>query len=321
MNKPLFYLIGSLAMFAHLHGKYDPSETGPVEFSQFAEMEVYDQSRERTIPIRVYLPNEESSPVVLFSHGLGGSRMNNSYLGEHWSSHGYAVVYLQHIGSDESVWKDIPRKERMDSLKNAASAKNAVARFGDVSAVLDALEKWNSEPENALHGKFDLTRVGMSGHSFGANTTQGVSGQSFNWGRNFTDERIDAAVAFSPNSPGLGRKADRAFRDVQIPWLLMTGTKDLARVGKATVETRLAVFPALPEGDKYELVFHEGEHHAFSDGGGRNKKRNPNHHPAILAISLAFWDTYLLEHEEAGDWLQTGGPESVLEEMDRWQMK
>jgi hypothetical protein len=71
----------------------------------------------------------------------------------------------------------------------------------------------------------------MSGHSFGALTTQGVSGQqAFGGLVNFTDDRIKAAVAFSPSSPRAG-KAERAFGKVEIPWMLMTGTKDLSPNG------------------------------------------------------------------------------------------
>ena len=49
------------------------------------------------------------------------------------------------------------------------------------------------------------------------------------------------------------------------PWLLMTGTKDTAAIGGQTIESRLAVFPALPEERGYELVLHDAEHSAFTD--------------------------------------------------------
>lgn len=44
--------------------------------------------------------------------------------------------------------------------------------------VLDRLAEWNAAADHALAGRLDLHRVGMSGHSFGAQTTQAVSGQS-----------------------------------------------------------------------------------------------------------------------------------------------
>ena len=120
---------------------YDPSKVaeGAVESKTF---ELKDTTRDRVIPLRVYLPaDKKPMPVVLFSHGLGGSRDNNPYLGEHWAKRGYVVVFIQHPGSDESVWKDVPALERMTALREAASAENYLLRSKDVPAVLDALAK------------------------------------------------------------------------------------------------------------------------------------------------------------------------------------
>ncbi len=162
----------------------------------------------------------------------------------------------------------------------------------------------------------------MSGHSFGALTTQAVSGQTFRGSRSFTDRRIKAAIAFSPSAP---RRADpaTAFGSVAIPWLLMTGTKDVAVIGEADLASRLAVFPALPSGARYELVLENAEHSAFSDRAlpGDREQRNPNHHRAILALSTAFWDAILRDDPAARAWLDGAGPRSVLEAGDRWQVK
>jgi hypothetical protein len=43
-------------------------------------------------------------PLVVFSHGIGGSRQGYSYLGRHWASQGYASLHLQHVGSDRNLW-------------------------------------------------------------------------------------------------------------------------------------------------------------------------------------------------------------------------
>ncbi|MCY2993583.1 MAG: hypothetical protein NTY19_37750 [Planctomycetota bacterium] len=69
-----------------------------------SDLTVRDPARSRDIPLRVYLPAaKDPAPVVLFSHGLGGSREGCGYLGHHWSARGYVVVFLQHPGSDNSV--------------------------------------------------------------------------------------------------------------------------------------------------------------------------------------------------------------------------
>jgi predicted dienelactone hydrolase len=303
---------------------YDPLTKPTEKLAAPLDLVVQDEARSREIPVRVYLPaNTSTAPVVLFSHGLGGSRANSAYLAEHWAARGYVCTFMQHPGSDETVWRGKPLTERMAELRQAAGLQNFMLRAKDVPAVLDQLARWNDDEMSELKGRLDLSHVGMSGHSFGAVTTQAVSGQHYPLGgTSLTDKRIKAAVAFSPSAPRAG-DASPSFGDVKIPWMLMTGTKDVAPIGGATVETRLAVFPALPPGDKYELVLYNAEHSAFGDRNlpGDKEKRNPNHHRLILALSTAFWDAYLRDDPQAKAWLQGDGPKRLLEPKDRWQYK
>ncbi len=303
---------------------YDPLSQSDDAAPPSLELIAKDEARSRDIPLRVYLPStDKPAPVVLFSHGLGGSRDGSAFLGKHWAARGYAAVFLQHPGSDASVWQDKPVGERLDALREAAGLQNFLLRVADVPAVLDQLDKWNKAADHQLAGRLDLDHVGMSGHSFGAVTTQAVSGQKFARGATFfTDPRIKAAIAFSPSTPRRGT-AKEAFADVKIPWLLMTGTEDTAPIGEQTVESRLAVFPALPPGGKYELVLDKAQHSVFTDRPlpGDQHQRNPNHHRVILALSTAFWDAYLRDDAAAKSWLDGDGPSTLLEKNDRWQKK
>ena len=311
-----------VALVALLAGPYDP--LARQQGFTAVDLSVRDNARQREIPLRVYLPaSKEPAAIVLFSHGLGGSRQNNAYLGEHWAARGYVAVFLQHAGSDDSVWKETAPTERRGALTQAASGRNFMLRVQDVRVVLDQLASWNGTRGHALERRLDLGRVGMSGHSFGAVTTQAVSGQAFGHaGARFTDERIRAAIAFSPSSPRRGDPA-AAFGAVKIPWMLMTGTKDTSPIGDADVTSRLAVFPSLPPGNKYELVLADAEHSAFGDRPlpGDHAARNPNHHRAILALSTAFWDAHLRGFEAAREWLDGTGARTLLETRDRWQTK
>lgn len=313
------------AEYAHSTRSYDPLVVQDSERATSVEAVVHDAKRDRDIPLRVYLPHAKSAaPVVLFSHGLGGSRDNNVFLGEHWARRGYVAVFLQHPGSDESVWKSVPRVEAMAAMRSAASLANALLRFADVPAVIDALTRWNESGTSGLRGRLDLHHVGMSGHSFGAITAQAVSGERVpEKGALFTDVRIKAAFMMSPSLPRNGASAADAFGAVGIPWLLMTGTKDVAAIGDADVASRLAVFPALPVGGKYELVLDGAAHMAFSDFElpGVDMHRNPHHHRVITALSTAFWDAWLKGDTAARAWLDGVGPRTMLAEGDRWQRK
>jgi predicted dienelactone hydrolase len=328
-HRPLYTLVFVSLLLAGracaANPAYDPLAVFERTKPKILDLTVLDKGRGREIPIRVYCP-EKGAPaaVVLFSHGLGGSREGNAYLGQHWAARGYAAVFLQHPGSDTSVWVDKPLGQRMRAMKKAAGRQNFLLRVKDVPAVLDQLDRWNKTDGQALAGRLDLTRVGMSGHSFGAVTTQAVSGQSTESGDvPFTDPRIRAAIVLSPSSPRRGGNPKATFENVKIPWLVMTGTEDIAPIGDADLQSRLAVFPALPPGGKYELVLYGAEHSAFTDRPlpGDTAKRNPNHHRAILAISTAFWDAWLREDALARTWLDGDGPRSVLEDNDRWEWK
>lgn len=193
---------------------YDPLRVDADAPVLRLDREVIDDARARSLPIRLYLPGTPAGPqpVLLFSHGLGGSRENNAYLGQHWARRGYIVVVVQHPGSDAA-----PGQGRA-ALAEAASARSFIDRVRDVPVVLDQLAKWHAAPGDALAGRLDLAHVGMSGHSFGGVTAQAVSGQRFLGSARFTDPRIDAAVALSPSAPRRGSAA-AAFGAVTLPWL------------------------------------------------------------------------------------------------------
>lgn len=283
-----------------------------------------DASRDRIVPVKVYLkPSSKAQPVILFSHGLGGSRENSAYLGNHWADHGYVAVFVQHAGSDEEVWKSAGPGDRMDALKKAASVESALARYADIPFVIDELEKWNVAGEHPLKGKLALEKIGLCGHSFGAVTTQALMGQRSRLGRSFQDIRIDAFFAMSP-SLSRGLSAAEAFGHLTAPVLCMTGTEDDSPITpETTPESRREVYAAMPAGDKYQLVFEGGGHFAFSDTGFRDEKRIAHHHPAIQLVSTRFWDSYLKDDASAKAWLQSSAPraEAALVEKDVWEWK
>jgi predicted dienelactone hydrolase len=325
MNRTLLMTclwIAGAASCGFAESAYDPLAVAPAKPQQ-QELIVKDEKRSREIPIRVYLPSDKKpAPIVLFSHGLGGTRAGSQFLGDHWAARGYVAVFLQHPGSDDSVWKDKPPAERMAALKNAVNLQNFIERVNDVPDVIDQLEKWNKTDSHILFQRLDLDHIGMSGHSFGAVTAQALSGETFPLGDGFTDPRIKAAVMMSPSPPRQG-DPKLAFAGVRIPWMLLTGTNDNAPIGHSDAKSRLLVFPALPAGGKYELVLNKAEHSAFTDRPlpGDSQPRNPNHHRAILAVTTAFWDAYLQNDIVAKAWLDSDAVRGILEKDDRWQKK
>ncbi len=315
-------LVSLLVLFAAIpaFGAYDPL----VPTGNFTTEKVTFQDGTRDVPTKIYLPTSSvsESPVVLFSHGLGGSNEGSAFLGEHWASRGYVAVFLQHPGSDEDVWMGKPPKQAYRALVEAADVANFLSRIEDVKTVLAGLEAENADPASSLFGRLNLAVIGMSGHSFGAITTQAVSGQKFVGGTTYQIPEIKAAIPMSP-SPSDITSPSKSFGSVSIPWLCMTGTEDSSPpgLGSLTPADRRKVYAALPAtGSMYELVLFGATHFAFTDDDLAGRTRNPNHHRAILATSTAFWDAYLNNRKEAVAWLKTQA-RKVLQRKDtlRWK--
>ena len=97
--------------------------TSPALGHRIHDLELFDTGRQRPIPTRLYLPLQASPenpvPLIVFSHGLGGSRMGYSYLARHWANAGMASLHPQHVGSDHSVWRGNPL-ELLQRLQTAA---------------------------------------------------------------------------------------------------------------------------------------------------------------------------------------------------------
>jgi len=305
-------------------GKYS-GERGPWEVkSLLATWE--DGARQRSIPVKVYYPvgNSGRCPVILFSHGLGGSREGYAYLGEYWASHGYAAVHLQHPGSDESVWRESRPSEIMDRMRQAAGNPRAAEdRYLDVKFALDQLSELERASSlegqpNPLAGKLDLDRIGMSGHSFGAMTTLVAVGQLVGLPRrDRSDPRIRAAIPMSSPVSQWRRQFDQDYAPIHVPLLHMTGTLDDSPIGRTSVEDRRIPFDHISGSEQYLIIFRDGDHMIFSgrmrmSAGSRQRGQDAEFHRLICAASLAFWDAYLRDDTAARHWLREGGLKALL---------
>src|ERR1035438_4607007 len=72
----------------------------PASIEIVDNYELNDASRSRQLPIKIYYPQQERAggyPVVIFSHGSGGSKDGYSYLGRFWAENGYVVIHVTHL--------------------------------------------------------------------------------------------------------------------------------------------------------------------------------------------------------------------------------
>jgi pimeloyl-ACP methyl ester carboxylesterase len=123
-------------------------------------------------------------PVVIFSHGLGGSSFGYTALFEELVSHGYVIAAIQHPGTADAVvfsdgriareFHDTPppglTPDQMLHRMMDQAGKGIEIGAADERFVLDRLTQLNtaSHKQFALAGRLDLNRVALMGHSAGA---------------------------------------------------------------------------------------------------------------------------------------------------------
>ena len=279
----------------------------------------HDSARNRDIPVKHYQPEGAGkAPLILFSHGLGGSREAGEAWLMHWASHGYQGLALQHAGSDSALLTGGPMAMRR-AMKGAMTGEQLQARLADVRFVLDELPR-RTAGDPAWAG-VDLTRIGLAGHSFGAVTTQAMAGERLALGPSVDDPRIKAFIALSPSARGGEALLNSRFAELKRPFLSITGTRDDGiGIGDISAANRTLPYRHMPPGDKYLLVLEGGTHMHFSGQRIRMVRTPPPLESAVKAASLAFWDAYLKADRGARTWLQRDFAAS-LDPADHWEYK
>lgn len=292
-----------------------------------------DAFRDRDVPVKVYYPVLSEArtttmkfPVILFSHGLGGSREGGQRWAAQWASHGYVVVAMQHAGSDEALWKTAAPRDIAEKMKAGMTIDNLVLRIGDVRFVIDQILRRSAAGEDAF-ANADPVKLGMSGHSFGAQTTLAVIGQKspINGAQSALDHRITAAIAFSPNARNK-TNLPLQFGDITLPAFSITGSEDGSILGDGTrPEDRRKPFEYMPEGQKYLAVFDGGDHMVFGGHGFGPRRpetaRDRQIQFGVMAGTLAFWNVYLKQDSAAREWLAEGGYKAILGAKDVFDYK
>ena len=290
---------------------------------QVLDIDWKDSARERSLPLKIRVPDGETRvPLVIFSHGLGGSREGGKAWGEHWSTNGYLVIHVQHPGSDESLWKGPGEGAPKQRLARGATPEQLLGRVDDVRFVVDELTRLQGKSDAPGWAKrLDLSRIAMTGHSFGARTTMALAGERYPGPiKSVADARITAFIAFSPTVQGMKKTWPERYGTMSKPFLSVTGTLDGDVMGTGGhPKNRAAVFDAQNAGDKYRVVFADGDHSLFSGGSVReavwlNRVTGEDHastpaaivkliHDRTNVITLKYLDAYLKGDAMAKSWL------------------
>ncbi len=164
--------------------------------------------------------NNMPFPILVFSHGMVGLRMQNSPTLQDLASWGYVVVAIDH--TDAAAVTVFPNGEARyyDLAKFSISSNDEPDKvsmdehvmpvwIADQRFVYDTLEKWQ-QGDPVFSGKLDLTRIGSFGHSFGGATAVEVC-------------RIDTRCGAAVDMDG-GLYGEAASKPAVRPLMLMSST-------------------------------------------------------------------------------------------------
>ncbi len=216
-------------------------------------------------------------PLIVFSHGFGGSNVQSKFLMKGLAEHGYLVVAPNHHDANSlamgglgllaefrhaSRWTDATYRDRRD----------------DIVAILKAMKldpKWTRS--------IDWDRMGLVGHSLGGYTALGLAGAWPSWKLS----GVKAVLALSPDSaPFILRDS---LKGLSVPVMYQGGTLDYGIT--PSIRKNSGAYDQTPS-PAYYVEFFQGGHLAWTD-------LNPRFQSTIVLYSVALFDRYLLNKPSA----------------------
>ena len=293
--------------------------------------------REGVIPFDIYLPQQtttESTPVIVFSHGVASGRNAFVYLAQHLASHGYAVVVPQHDDDSQKY------SQFLAGVDRPPNPITLVSRPRDISLVLDELERLTQTQQDYAHLAID--NVGVLGHSLGGFTVLAASGAEFNFEKihqncslaernrpslnpsllvqcdlisledqapfQLQDDRIKAVFALNP--PTSLFFGETGLAQVEIPTFLVASMADIV---VPAIPEQIDAYQWLQTDNRYLVAIENATHFTFLEGDltegalplpGALLGPDPQQaRPYLKALSLAFFNRHLLGQIDAEGFL------------------
>ncbi len=216
-------------------------------------------------------------PLLLFSHGNGGFRMQNTFWCEHMASHGYIVMSPDHTGNCAGTFVD--GNLVLIQQSEEARKQSATDRPKDISFLIDTMDRMNKGNDSRFFGRVDMDHIGMSGHSFG--------GFTCTWIGNL-EPRVKALA------PMAGAAEERKNVDTPVMVLIADEDRTLGRERMAL----LAKYYDTSKGPHYQVEFKNGGHYSFTemyqlrpdfgDGVGQGKRVTNGEPITYVAKDVAF---------------------------------
>ena len=322
---------------------------------QKSDIVLKDAKRSRLVPVKVYYPKTTGTyPVIIFSHAEGGSKDWYAYLGEYWASHGYISIHANHVGSDTSAMKNLadnnndgfndrngsqrPRGGMMGMRTGLVDENVWLNRAKDISFIIDSFSTIESQI-SALKGKIDKNRIGVAGHSLGAQTALSIAGALVDTKKaqnlNLGDKRVKAFIAISLQGAARLGFDEKCATAITKPVMVIDGQNQMVRQRQGQgqggptggqgagngagfagnpnrpgngdfARNRFTMFDILPKGEKFEVTINGAKYFDFLDKKDM-KGTNTAFQSYITMMTVAFWDSYLKDQPLAKSYLKADG--------------
>jgi len=308
---------------------YEPAADGSHTVTTVQTITLRDTGRDKDLALTVRFPDPAddgphapaSLPLILFSHGLGGSRDAFPELSTHWASRGFVVIHCTHEDSVQDRRRRGEIKGRMeaeDLARGQMDLDKRIGRVDDLKLIMDRLD----EIERAIPaltgvpggaegapGAIDRARIGVAGHSAGAYTTQLIAGltirtRTARGGASYADPRVRAAAIISGQGVNRVGITQDAWASIAIPTLTIAGSEDVAKIGSETPETRQHPYVhargVAAGGPPASLLFLTGAHHGSYAGkhpGTPAERRVITQ--CVAAATTALFDAHLRADDAA----------------------
>ena len=270
----------------------------------------------RPVAYKLYYPQRQTrpgfkEPLIIWSHGLGGGCDGAGFLGRYFATHGLISLNIQHPGTDTSLWEG-QQGHPWDIIRNAHIPRKAtLQRFQDIPFVLDNIAMI-AEQLDQHNIDLDTKRIGMSGHSMGALTTQILAGQTRGrgkWAYDYFEPRITCGILYSP-VPSLHHAyspEDKGaqYSRIRLPLLHMTGTSDDSPIADFGYDERIEIYRHANRARQDLAVLEDGDHMVFAGSRGKlgDNPLRDTHEQSIKVLARAYWLAMLYGDQGAQDWL------------------
>ena len=141
-------------------------------------------------------------PVVLFSHGFSGFRLQSSFLTSHLASHGFVVAAPDH-----------PSRS-LEGVLGGTASRDRASSVDELLETLELVEGESARTGGLLEGAVDGEQVAALGHSAGGGTVFLAA----------ADPRIDGYVSMASGAGGPDEESDPAYAEV--PSFFLAGAID-----------------------------------------------------------------------------------------------